>query len=67
MEYSIIEKVKIVELYEATNSVVATQQKFCQHRNVRRLSSSKTIKSIVVKFKTKSSVLIQKKRGIWET
>ena len=60
--YSAVEKVKIVAFYEATNSVVVTQQKFCQHSNVRYLPSSKTIKSIVVKFKTKGLVLNQQKR-----
>ena len=42
-------KVKIVELHEATNSVVATQQKFT-HYNINRSPSSKTSKGIVVKF-----------------
>ena len=40
---------------------MATQREFCQHYDVRRLPSSKTIKSIVVKFKTKGSVLNQQK------
>ena len=63
--YSILEKVKIVEFYEATNSVVATQQKFCHHYNVRRSPSSKTIESTVVKFKTKGPVLNQQKVASW--
>ena len=65
--YSTLGKGKIVEFYEATSSVVATQQKFCQHCYVRRSPSSKTIKSIVVKFETKGSVLNQQKSIIWET
>ena len=40
---------------------MTTQRKFGQHYNVRRSLSSKTIKSIVVKFKTKGSVLNQQK------
>lgn len=59
--YSILEKVKIVEFYEETNSVVATQRKFRHHYNVRRSPSSKTIKNIAVKFETKGSVLNQHK------
>ena len=59
-------KIKIVEFYETINSIVATQRKFCQHYNVRRSPLSKTIKCIVVKLKTKGSILNQQKRGIWE-
>ena len=57
--YSTLEKAKIVEFYETTNSVVATQQKFCQHYNVRCSPSSKANKSIVVKFKIKGLLLNQ--------
>ena len=59
--YSILEKVKIVEFYEETNSVVATQRKFCHHYNVRRSPSSKTVKNIVAKFKTKAQNSISTK------
>ena len=31
-------KINIIEFYEATNSAVATQQKICQHNNVRRFA-----------------------------
>ena len=54
--YSALGKVKIVEFYEATNSVVATQRKFCQRCNVIQSPSSKAIESIVVKFKTIETV-----------
>ena len=59
--YSTLEKVKIVEIYKATKSVVVTQRKFCQLDNARRSPPFKTIKSIVVIFKTKDSVLNQQK------
>ena len=55
------EKVKIIEIYEAANSVAARQLKFCQRYNVCHLPSFKTIKHIVVKFKIKDSVLNQQK------
>ena len=62
--YPSLEKVKIVEFYETTNSVVvATQRKFCQHYNVRRSPLSMAIKSITVEFNTKGLVLNQQKRA----
>ena len=40
---------------------MATQRNFCQHYNVRHSPSSKNIKSIVVTFNTKVTVLNQQK------
>ena len=61
--YSTLEKVKIVEFYVATNLVLTTQPNFFSTINVRRLPLSKTIKSIVAKFKTKGSVLAKEASG----
>lgn len=59
MPYSPQERIKIVEFYLLTNSIVTTQRRFRLHFNVRYAPAKNTIQNLVENFKRKGSVLNQ--------
>ena len=61
--YTTEERVKIVELYQESKSVVATQRKYRLFFNVRKAPTINTIKHLVWKFRSKGTILNQHKAG----
>ena len=58
---STLEKVKIVEFYEATNSVMATQEKFCQQYEVVVCLHPRLLKVLLLNLELKARLSINKK------
>jgi len=57
------ERVKIFELFVASNSVVATQRMFKKYFNVRRAPSRKCIMNVVSRFRETGTICSQNRTG----
>ena len=57
------ERVKIFELFIASNSVVATQRMFKKYFNVRRAPSRKCIMNVVSRFRETGTICSQDRTG----